>query len=1321
MGKITVRKILLTALLLSLVGAAVAAARGPHISNLLKRAILPELSIATGRHVTAQKIYINVFPLFIEARDLKVFDEGEQIVHIPRVKGYLGISGLLGKELVLKRLVAREPLIKGDAARFEEIIDNIKKYLEVERKAPIKVVVKTVVLDNGRFAIRYGENSVQGNGFSLDAVLDIREGPAIRGKAVQKIAFGLREFSSSIKGWPEVKGEIKGALAVRGDAVEVKSLRAGFYGSSVDATGVLSVREGVSGELDMKLGLLMKSFKKIFGLKRSGEGEVSAKGSLHLITDDILQSLLDLDLKGDIRIETLMELLKVEEKIEGRASFTGAVKGPLRKLTGNAEARLKKGNLFDVEIDDLRCGIFYKDEVLEFKNGRGSLYNGHAEAEATVSISGDEYYSLKVRYSDVDSAAAFKLIGWDPGISPGKVRGELSTAGTGFNPAGTFDYQSSVTGGDILGRVKSVKGSFVLQGDLLTLSDTAVATDKSALNIIGTVDMNASKLSLSVGARTSDVTEVTLPYSGELTGSGEFTGSVTGPSDDPLISGKALLHAASFEGYYLGEATGVVSYKKDRAVVKEFSAISGDEAIAMKGDVGFPEAKELFDLKKPHYGLSMTIKNGEVEQALKFAYKKPLKLYPKGKFDAALSITGPEPTYRGSARVSKADFDKIAIDSASLSFSYDQKELVVEEALLKKGGSMITARGSISQDERFRFKVPEGKVYLRDLPFKGIPLDANVSLKAEGKGTLEDPELELDGAIQGGRFKERDVGSGKIKASVKEGRLLLRAALFDERMALNAKASLRGTLPWTARLDLKSGRYDSLAAAFLKEIPEDLLIAMRGYADMSGDRDHFSASAVIDQLNLTLYGNSFSNDADIRFEMKDRKLALSTVKMRSGSSSFTVSGGLEIARSYDLVVEGSSALAPLKGLSKRIDVLRGDAGFVFSVAGKWENPRIDGGVTLTNAFFGLKDIPHRIGSINGYFFMDEDRIVIQKLSGKLGGGDVDISGVAYLQRFRMKRFYIDALLTNIGVNVSKDFSANVNGNILYKGTLESQTISGEIRLNRANYRERVEWKSWLLKAKAKERPRGELGPLERAVLNVKISGTENIVVDNNIARTSLKVDLLLRGTVSYPVLFGRVESKTGTVYFRNNEFRILNASADFSDPRRTNPIMEISAETYVKGYTIRLNLEGQMERFNLSLASDPPLEDIDILSLLTVGKFGKELKGIEGGIGAGEATSFLTGKFQDVAEERMRSITGLDRIEVDPYVSKTTGLVNPRVTVSKRLLGDRLFVTYSSAVGSTESDVLKLEYALGRNTSLIGIRDERGGIGGDIKFRFEFR
>jgi autotransporter translocation and assembly factor TamB len=148
---------------------------------------------------------------------------------------------------------------------------------------------------------------------------------------------------------------------------------------------------------------------------------------------------------------------------------------------------------------------------------------------------------------------------------------------------------------------------------------------------------------------------------------------------------------------------------------------------------------------------------------------------------------------------------------------------------------------------------------------------------------------------------------------------------------------------------------------------------------------------------------------------------------------------------------------------------------------------------------------------------------------------------------------------------------------------------------------------------------------------------------------------------------------------------------------------------------------GTAERAVVTFISDPPLIDTDILSLLALGKKGSELKGKETGVGVGEAASFATGQFQDIFERRARSLTGLDRFQVDPYVGKSDTSV-PRVTVAKELIQNKLFVTYSSNVGATIPEQLfRIEYILNKHFSLVGERNEIGNNGADIKYRFEFQ
>jgi translocation and assembly module TamB len=319
------------------------------------------------------------------------------------------------------------------------------------------------------------------------------------------------------------------------------------------------------------------------------------------------------------------------------------------------------------------------------------------------------------------------------------------------------------------------------------------------------------------------------------------------------------------------------------------------------------------------------------------------------------------------------------------------------------------------------------------------------------------------------------------------------------------------------------------------------------------------------------------------------------------------------------------------------------------------------------------------------------------------------------------RYLLNAFLDNVSLVGTEGISMNLGGEMVFKGSPTAHAINGELEIKRALYNKRIEWKSWLIEGRKKPlKPERAFG--EKVALNIRLYGSEDILIDNNIARAPLKVDVVVRGTPGAPRLSGRLEASRGKVFFRNSEFRVISATADFIDPDSNKPTIRIIAEASLKGYLVTLNIDGKIDQFDLTLASDPPLDELEVLTLLTLGEFGSGDKGLEGGaVGAAEATAFLTGQFQDVLEERFAELGGFDRFSVDPHVSRSSGQVVPRITVSKRLLEDKLFVTYSSSVGQDSEQEVKLEYLLRSNISLVGGQDDRGSIGGDVKFRFQFR
>ncbi|GBE37396.1 hypothetical protein BMS3Bbin07_01561 [bacterium BMS3Bbin07] len=550
--------------------------------------------------------------------------------------------------------------------------------------------------------------------------------------------------------------------------------------------------------------------------------------------------------------------------------------------------------------------------------------------------------------------------------------------------------------------------------------------------------------------------------------------------------------------------------------------------------------------------------------------------------------------------------------------------------------------------------------------------------------------------------------------------------MFRKQVSITGSMATSGDLPWKARIDIAEGLYDDLMLLFLKNfslknIPEDLFLSLKGEMNLSGTSSSVMGSVLLKSLKLNLYGQNFTNTEDILLTIDGSRIEFNSFSLRTGLAALSINGNLDLEKGYDMTIAGRAYLGPLKGFISGIEYIRGYSDFVLAIRGKWLDPVFNGGLSIEETSLAVTGIPNRFSSIKGYIYIDENRIVLDTLSGRFASGDIRVRGVAQLKGLNLRDFHFEGVVKNINLYLEEGVSFKLSGDLVLAKKQEGIYLIGDLRVLKGRYTRNIEWRSWILSAKKPALQKKQYGLLDTIELNINLYGDEDIIIDNNLATTPARIDLVILGTLKNPSLIGRVELKGGKIFFRNNEFTIINASADFTDPARINPFFDIVASTRVKDYQIHLSLEGYAEQFNLSLSSEPMLDEIDILSLLTVGELGTKLKGFEGGIGASEAASFLTGKLQETLEERLRNITGFDRIQVEPYVSEITGTIGPKITVSKRLLTDRLYVTYTTSLGNAPEQSLRVEFFLSDNISLVGERDELGTLGADIKFRVEFR
>jgi translocation and assembly module TamB len=251
--------------------------------------------------------------------------------------------------------------------------------------------------------------------------------------------------------------------------------------------------------------------------------------------------------------------------------------------------------------------------------------------------------------------------------------------------------------------------------------------------------------------------------------------------------------------------------------------------------------------------------------------------------------------------------------------------------------------------------------------------------------------------------------------------------------------------------------------------------------------------------------------------------------------------------------------------------------------------------------------------------------------------------------------------------------------------------------------------------------------LRNLQLDVQGTTTPNAVIEWPSGRFQADSSVTLRGTWQNPVLLGNIHLLTGDITFRGDRYNLSRGEINFSNPFRMDPVLNIEATTRILQYEITVSFSGPASHLTMSYRSDPPLPSSDVISLLALGQTGEEsaLRGTSGlqtpQLGA---TTLLSEAVSSQLGGRIQRLFGISHFSVDPFLAGTTTASGQsaaaRVTVEQQF-ANNLTVTYVTNVGSTEQQVIQVEYLLRRDISIIALRDENDTFGVDIIFQKHFK
>jgi autotransporter translocation and assembly factor TamB len=443
-------------------------------------------------------------------------------------------------------------------------------------------------------------------------------------------------------------------------------------------------------------------------------------------------------------------------------------------------------------------------------------------------------------------------------------------------------------------------------------------------------------------------------------------------------------------------------------------------------------------------------------------------------------------------------------------------------------------------------------------------------------------------------------------------------------------------------------------------------------------------------------------------------------------------------------------LTLLEGVTDVVRNVDGQMTVDVTVLGTSTDPHFSGRVDLTDASFEVvsSGVRYRRGRVA--LRLSTDRVGVEVLHVEDDGGHpLDVTGSLGTHELRVGDLQVQVNARAFQVLRNEYGQVNIDANMNLSGEFESPRLTGRMTITGGTLNvDRILDRTLFQPYSTRETPLPvdidpivALNPWERMGfdLELHVPGTLRMQGDNVQVSSGTPIglgninvrafgDLSLYKDPAQPMYVnGSFDSLTGSYAFQGRRFD-LDPTSSINFRGDLNPELYVTVTRLISGVETRVSIFGPLRQPELRLASTPPLDPSDILSLIVFNTSINELTALQQqqlAIRAGTlAAGFLAAPMMTALERTL----GIDVLEIEPGTDIRGG---PRVTVGNEI-APGLVARFSRQFGVVEYDEATLEYYLSRilriratfsdATDLVALspfrRVERAGI--DLLFFFSF-
>jgi translocation and assembly module TamB len=806
----------------------------------------------------------------------------------------------------------------------------------------------------------------------------------------------------------------------------------------------------------------------------------------------------------------------------------------------------------------------------------------------------------------------------------------------------------------------------------------------------------------------------------DLHGAGELSGNLSGAVSDPRFDGQI-----SFTDLQLASTKWRTLKAHFRLDSQALAISDGSLANAAQGRLTFSGKTQLAHWAlDPLAPLSLQARIDQLSAA--DLQHIAASNYPvEGMLNGELSVSGSQqhPAARGDLELSKGVVWNEPISSLSVKADADKQTIRLDADARASAGDLSVHVEYEPSTRRYKVSASIKQLILEKVTALQSSMNdvtGHLTADVSGAGTIDSPQLsghvqmpELQ--VRGEKFQQVDA---HIDVRDRHTEFRLRSAV--EQTSIDAKGTVELTPGYPANVTVDSGKIPigPLLAQFFPATTQSTSGQMEVHASLRGPLQNpaqLQGHAEIPTLELQTSNFSLANAGPVNMSYRAGILEIAAAEFKGQGTDLRLSGTvpLEGPGNLNVSANGDVDLAILQPFTNG-GHSSGRVTLKLHALGPTTKPAIDGRVKILDAVFSSDALPVGIESLNGDLSIAGNHIDVSNLSAKAGGGTVAVTGTAVYGPTSQFNLALRADSVRIRQNGVRSV---LGADLSWNGSSDSSTLAGRVTVDKLAFNSGSDL-SEVLAQFSDDSTVSDPSSFARGVkLNVSVQSSQNL----NLASSQLSIagsaDLNARGTLAQPVILGRISLNSGEVFFLGKRFEIDSGTIAFSNPARTEPVVNLHVKTVVQQYNITANLVGPIDRLKTTYTSDPALSTADIINLLAFGQTTADAasKGATpASVGAESAVANAVGG--QVASQ-VQKLTGISQLTLNPLA----GNQNPgsQVAIQQRISGNVL-LTFSTDVTSAQNQSIQVQYQARKNVTVSVLRDENGGYGIDVRYHKVF-